>query len=115
MIISVVIPCYNVANHIEKVIRGLPESITYIIAVNDCSKDDTQKILAGLASEYKKLICLNHSTNQGVGAAMITGYQRSIELNTDITIKIDGDGQMDAAYIDDLINPISAGKADFTK
>ncbi len=115
MIVCVVIPCYNVSRHIEQVIRELPESITYIITVNDCSKDDTAKILVGLASENKKIIYIPHPENQGVGGAMITGYLKSMELNCDITIKIDGDGQMDTSYIDAMIEPIISDKADFTK
>ncbi len=115
MIISVVIPCYNVSRHIEQVILELPESISYIITVNDCSKDDTEKILVRLATENKKIIYITHAENQGVGGALITGYVKSMELNTDITIKIDGDGQMDTSYIDAMIEPILSDKADFTK
>ena len=56
MIITVVIPCYNVAKHIKEVICNIPDSISYIIAVNDCSKDDTESILLKLANENKKII-----------------------------------------------------------
>lgn len=115
MIITVVIPCYNVAKHIKDVICNIPDSISYIIAVNDCSKDDTESILLKLANENKKIIYIRHEVNQGVGGAMITGYKRSIELNADITIKMDGDGQMDAAYIPALVKPLVDDKADFTK
>ena len=115
MIITVVIPCYNVARHIKDVIRNIPDSISYIIAVNDCSKDDTECILLNLANENKKIIYIRHEVNQGVGGAMITGYKRSMELNADITIKMDGDGQMDAAYIPALVKPLVDDKADFVK
>ena len=115
MIITVVIPCYNVAKHIKDVICNIPDSISYIIAVNDCSKDDTESIILKLANENKKLIYIRHEMNQGVGGAMITGYKRSMELNADITIKMDGDGQMDAAYIPALVKPLVNDKADFTK
>jgi dolichol-phosphate mannosyltransferase len=115
MIVSVVIPCYNVSRHIEKVISELPERITFIIAVNDCSKDDTEKVLTRLSIDNKKIIFIPHSINQGVGGAMITGYLKGIELNSDITIKIDGDGQMDPAYIDAMLEPLVSDKADFTK
>src|SRR5690242_2767064 len=115
MIICVVIPCYNVANHIEDVIRDLPEMITWIIPVNDHSTDETENILLRLAKENKKVIYLRHEENRGVGGAMITGYQKSLELKAAITIKIDGDGQMDSACIGELIRPIIEDKADFTK
>lgn len=115
MIITVVIPCYNVARHIKDVICNIPDSISYIIVVNDCSKDDTESILLKLANENKKIIYIRHEVNQGVGGAMITGYKRSMELNADITIKMDGDGQMDAAYIPVLVKPLVEDKADFVK
>ena len=115
MIIAVVIPCYNVAKHIKDVICNIPDSISYIIAVNDCSKDDTEAILLKLANENKRIIYIRHEVNQGVGGAMISGYKRSMELNADITIKMDGDGQMDASYIPALVKPLVHDKADFTK
>jgi len=115
MIISVIIPCHNVAKHIEDVIRNIPDSISHVIVVNDCSKDDTECILLRLANENKKIFYIRHEVNQGVGGAMISGFKRSLELNTDITIKMDGDGQMDATYIPALIKPLLLDKADFTK
>ncbi len=115
MIVTVVIPCYNVASHIENVIRDLPAEISWIIVVNDGSADDTDKILLRLEQEHKRIVYIRHETNQGVGGAMITGYKKSMELNADITIKIDGDGQMDISYIRELIQPIKEDKADFTK
>jgi len=60
MIITVVIPCYNVARHIKDVICNIPDSISYIIVVNDCSKDDTESILLKLANENKKIIYIRH-------------------------------------------------------
>jgi dolichol-phosphate mannosyltransferase len=115
MIITVVIPCYNVAAHIEEVITTLPDNISWIIAVNDGSKDETEAILLRLSAENKRLIHIRHEVNQGVGAAMMTAYRRSLELNADITIKMDGDGQMDPANIPALIKPLLEDKADFTK
>ena len=115
MIISVVIPCHNVARHIEDVVRNLPSQIDYIIAVNDCSKDETDSILIRLAKENEKVIYLKHDLNQGVGGAMITGFKKSLELNSDITVKMDGDNQMDPVYIPALIKPLVEREADFTK
>jgi len=115
MIISVVIPCYNVSKHIEQVISSLPLDIDYIIAINDCSPDDTECILTRLQKENKKIIYVIHEVNQGVGGAMLTGFKKSIDLSSDVTIKMDGDGQMDPSYIPALLKPIRENKADFTK
>ncbi|HWN89237.1 MAG TPA: glycosyltransferase family 2 protein [Chitinophagaceae bacterium] len=115
MIITVVIPCYNVSKHIEDVINQLPAEVSWIIAVNDCSKDDTENKLIRLAEKNKKLVFINHEVNQGVGGAMLTGFKKSIELNSDITIKMDGDDQMDSSLIPKLIKPLAENKADYTK
>lgn len=115
MIVSVVIPCYNVARHIEQVVSKLPEEVTYIIAVNDASPDDTAAVLQRLCISDKRLVCLTHDRNEGVGGAMLTGFKKAMEYNSDIVIKMDGDNQMDSAYIPQLIQPIADSRADFTK
>jgi dolichol-phosphate mannosyltransferase len=115
MIISVVIPCYNVANHIEKVICKIPEEISYIIVVNDCSTDETGQILSCVGGKNKRVVYVEHRVNQGVGGAMISGFQKAMQLNSDIAIKMDGDGQMDQSNIQKLIKPIRDGIADFSK
>jgi dolichol-phosphate mannosyltransferase len=115
MIITVVIPCYNVSKHIGDVIGKLPPEVSWIVTVNDRSKDDSEKILMKLQETNKKIILINHETNQGVGGAMITGFIKAIELNSDVTVKLDGDDQMDVAYLPALIKPIIDSKADYTK
>ena len=115
MKIAVVIPCYKVEMHIEEVIINLPEFISYVITVNDCSPDNTETILLDLRKNNSKIIYLKNEINQGVGGAMIIGYRKSLELGCDITIKMDGDGQMDASYLPALIKPIIEDKADFVK
>ena len=115
MIITVIIPCYNVSRHIEQVIRNLPSHVSYVITVNDCSNDDTECIIQKLQQEDQKIIYLKHDVNEGVGGAMRTGFRKSLELNSDITIKMDGDDQMDSSNISLLTRPIIDGKADFTK
>ena len=115
MIVTVVIPCYNVSRHIGNVIQSIPDEINWIIAVDDKSNDGTLSILNEIAKDNKRLIVMSHETNGGVGAAMITGYIKSIELNSTITVKMDGDGQMDPMYISNLLAPIQKGTADFSK
>ena len=46
---------------------------------------------------------------------MITGYKAAIEEGMDIIVKIDGDGQMDPELIENFIEPITSGMADYTK
>jgi glycosyltransferase involved in cell wall biosynthesis len=83
--------------------------------VNDCSTDDTDIILRRIQQENKKIFYISHEKNLGVGGAMLTGFKKSLELNSHITIKLDGDEQMDSSYIPYLINPIIENRADYTK
>ena len=111
--IAAVIPSYKVSRHICEVIETLPELIDHIIVVDDACPESSGKIAQELNNE--KITVIFHSDNQGVGGAVISGYKKSIELGCDITIKIDGDGQMSPEYIEPLIKPIINGDADFSK
>lgn len=113
--IAVVIPCYKVERHIEQVVSGIPDFVKHIIAVNDASTDQTLSKLNSLCQSNPKLTVVSHMQNQGVGGAMITGFERALELGCDIIVKLDGDGQMNINYLEKLIEPIKQGKADFTK
>jgi dolichol-phosphate mannosyltransferase len=115
MIVSVVIPCYNVAKHIKKVVFEIPQEVNYIIAVNDCSTDETDCILSCLGEHDERLVYVKHEKNQGVGGAMLSGFKKALELESDITVKMDGDGQMDHSNIYRLVKPIREGLADFSK
>ena len=111
--ISVVIPSYKVSKYILDVIKDIPEFVNHIIVVDDkCPQNSGQ--IAKTSSDSRVIVCYNEK-NLGVGGAVITGYKKALELNSDIVIKIDGDGQMDVNYMQKLIQPILDGKADYTK
>ncbi|MCL2435184.1 MAG: glycosyltransferase family 2 protein [Lentimicrobiaceae bacterium] len=113
--IAVVIPCYKVEKQIQKVINEIPDYITSIILVNDASPDQTGEILDKLALDNSKITVIHHSKNQGVGGAMISGFQEAVKQNYEVVIKIDGDGQMDLSYFDKMLTAIFEEKYDFVK
>jgi len=113
--IAVVIPAYRVSSHIQEVIRGLPSWVRYIIVVEDASPDDTASKVEQLMAQDARLILIRHTRNQGVGGAMRSGFRKALELGAEIVVKVDGDGQMDPAYLPDLIIPLIEGRADYTK
>ncbi len=115
MKVAVVIPCYKVEHHIQKVVSGIPQCVDMIIAVNDKSPDGTALVLAEIEKTDSRLIVLNHEENKGVGGAMITGFKEAVERKVDIVIKLDGDGQMDPSYIEKIVDMLSSGKYDFVK
>ena len=113
--IVIIIPAYRVERDIENVLRGIPDYIKHIIVVDDASPDSTPTVITALSNSDKRLILIQHSHNQGVGGAMVSGFKKALELGAQIVVKIDGDGQMDASYIPALITPLIQGKADYTK
>jgi glycosyltransferase involved in cell wall biosynthesis len=111
--IAVIVPCYEVEHHIKDVILSIPEFIDHIFVVDDASPDNSSEEVKSL--QIDKLIYLSHSENKGVGGAMKTGFQEAVKLGADIMVKIDGDGQMDPTRIQDFIEPIIQGRADYAK
>jgi glycosyltransferase involved in cell wall biosynthesis len=112
--ISIVIPCYKEKAHVLDVLKRIPEYVNYVYCVDDGCPDGTgQHIQANNNDSRVKVIY--QDKNQGVGAAMIAGYKAAIDDNSEIIVKIDGDGQMDPELIPKFINPILNGYADYTK
>lgn len=110
-LISVVIPTYKVIKHIKDVVNNLPDFIDNIVVVDDkCPQNSSS-----LVKDMDKVVVVCHEVNKGVGAAVISGYKKAIELKSDIVVKIDGDGQMDSNYIETLIAPLIEDKADYSK
>ncbi|MEY4642561.1 MAG: hypothetical protein RLZZ227_2555 [Pseudomonadota bacterium] len=112
--IAVVIPCYKVTRHVLGVIAGIGSDCIRIYAVDDCCPDNSGDYIEQHCQD-KRVIVLRHASNQGVGGALITGYQAALADGMDIVVKIDGDGQMDPALLPKFTAPILAGEADYTK
>lgn len=112
--IAVVIPCYKVRNNILDVLNKIDNSVSVIYIVDDFCPEKTGSFV-DLYCKDKRLNIIQHKTNQGVGAAVISGYKEAIKDKIDIVVKIDGDGQMDPSLITEFIDPIINGYADYTK
>lgn len=114
--IAVVIPYYNAAKHISKVVTKLPEYITDVIIVNDKSPDVIPiKVLKKEINSNTRLHILENNINLGVGGATKKGFQFALEQQFDIVIKIDADDQMDTTYLPVMIQPILEKKVHVTK
>ncbi len=111
--IHVVIPAYNVAPHIEGVLRTLPDFVDAVTVVDDASVDATAGEVERVADP--RVVLLRHAENQGVGGAMATGLADALARTEGIVVKMDGDGQMDPAELPALLDPIVDGEADYTK
>jgi len=113
--IAIVIPSFNVANEIEAVLQSIPAFVRHIIVVDDASTDETARLVARTAQHDQRILLRRHEANQGVGGAMVTGFQTALSLDAEIIVKIDGDGQMDTRELSRLIMPLVKREADYTK
>ena len=111
--IAVVIPAFNEEWAITPTIRTIPDLVDRVIVVDDASSDDTGRKIADCCDARVEKI--RHDTNCGVGAAIVTGYRRVIELGIDVAVVMAGDGQMDPNDLTSLLDPIANGQADYTK
>lgn len=111
--IAVVIPAYRTAATIAEVVRSIPRTVRWIVVVDDGSTDDVGSAARAVADERVEIVV--HNRNRGVGAAVLTGYERALALGAQIVVKLDADGQMDPAYIPQLVAPIADGHADYAK
>ena len=112
--VAVVIPCYRVGRDILKVIEKIGAGVNQIYVVDDCCPLSTGNIVEENCKD-SRIIVIRHLSNQGVGAAVKSGYSEALKNDAKIIVKLDGDGQMNPAEIARLINPIILGQADYTK
>jgi dolichol-phosphate mannosyltransferase len=113
-VVAVVIPCYRVRAHILPLLHRIGPEVEHIFVVDDgCPEGSGTHVLAGCLDE--RVVVLVHRENQGVGGAVITGYQHAVAAGADVIVKLDGDGQMDPALIPLLVTPIVQGRADYVK
>ena len=113
---AVVIPCYNEEKMITQTIKKIPEYIDHIIAVNDASTDNTIEVLNKLKKQYSKLIVVDNKVNQGVGGALIAGYDYAIKNTKTTAIGIvAGDDQFDSSYLKAMLDDFIDQSADYVK
>ncbi len=107
--VLIIIPAYNEEENIEKVvdnlIRNFPQ-YDYII-VNDGSTDGTKMVC-----QRKRYEVLNLSINMGIGGAVQTGYCYAWDNDYDIAVQIDGDGQHDVGFLENMIRYMEEEQAD---
>ncbi|GAC1346262.1 MAG: hypothetical protein NVSMB18_27970 [Acetobacteraceae bacterium] len=111
---AVVIPSYKVRKHILPLLERIGPEVSQIYVVDDACPEGSGAHVRTESSD-PRVVVLVHNENQGVGGAVITGYQHAIAAGANVVIKLDGDGQMDPALIPQFVAPILEGRADYVK
>ena len=107
MNITVGIPAYNEEKNIASIIIKLKDIADTIIVCNDGSSDSTSQIAKKLGA-----IVIDHPKNLGYGAGINSILKKSKELNSDILITFDADGQHRIEDIKKVYEPIKQNIAD---
>jgi glycosyltransferase involved in cell wall biosynthesis len=92
--ICAVIPCYNEAESIARVVRATRAYVTTVLVVDDCSTDAT-----AAEAEAAGAVVLRQARNLGKGAALKAGFVAADQQGFVAAVTLDGDGQHDVTEI----------------
>ncbi|MFT5633960.1 MAG: glycosyltransferase involved in cell wall biosynthesis [Rubritalea sp.] len=109
--LTVIIPAYNEEKTVESVINtvlAIP-LVGEVVVVNDCSKDDTAKIVERMAEVEPRLSFYSHDVNQGKGAALRTGFKKA---TLPFVIVQDADLEYDPQEFELVVTPLINDECD---
>jgi glycosyltransferase involved in cell wall biosynthesis len=106
-LIVIGIPAYNEEKTIARVVLEAQKHADIVVVCDDGSAD-----LTGEIAEHLGAMIIRHEHNSGYGAAMQSLFKKARELNADVLVTLDSDGQHDPAEIPRLVKPIKDGFAE---
>ena len=107
MKVTIGIPAYNEEKNIAKIITKLKKITDSIIVCDDGSSDMTSEIAKNLG-----VIVISHKKNMGYGAAIRTIFEKSAEIDSDILVTFDADGQHRIEDVSRVLHPLENSEAD---
>jgi glycosyltransferase involved in cell wall biosynthesis len=115
--IGVVVPCHNEQLLITRVLDTMPDYVDCIYVVDDVSSDNTVKVVEDYirSKNTARVKLMKHTSNKGVGGAIVTGYKQAVQDGVDVIAVMAGDAQMDPEDLHLIIEPVADGVADYTK
>ena len=109
MKITVGLPAYNEEKNIAKIIVELKKVADQIIVCDDGSTDLTSRIAESLG-----VIIVKHPKNLGYGSAIRSIFLKAREINSEILVTIDADGQHKIEDVEKVVKPVADGRADIS-
>ena len=101
------IPCFNEERSIGSVVLKTKRHVGRVIVIDDGSTDATAEVAAEAGAEVYQ-----HPQNRGYGAAIRSAIEKGRQLEADVLVILDGDGQHDPRDIPGLVEPLLSGKSD---
>jgi glycosyltransferase involved in cell wall biosynthesis len=129
--VGVVVTAYDEDAFVGRVIETVPSFVDRIYAVDDASPDDCWEVIQRTAERIndaaeperaiadggdgRRVVPIRHEENRGYGGAVKTGYERAVGDGLDVVAVMNGDGQMDPAILERIVDPVATGEADYAK
>lgn len=107
--LSVVMPAHNEEAAIAETLRSVIDALSQwvrdfeVIVVNDGSQDVTRTIVEEIAKADPRIRLINHASNQGYGAALVSGFEA---VTKELVFFMDSDGQFDIHDLEDFFSYI---------
>jgi glycosyltransferase involved in cell wall biosynthesis len=111
--VAVVVPAHDEEALIGTTLAGIPEFVDRIYVIDDNSQDGTAT--QAQQSGDGRVEVVMHPENEGVGAAIVTGYRRALDEGIDVTCVMAADGQMDPADLETIAGAVARGEVDYAK
>ena len=111
--VAVVVPAFREEELIGATLGGIPGFVDRVYVIDDASPDGTADRARSFGDSRVDVV--EHARNQGVGGAIVTGYERSLADGNDVTCVMAGDNQMDPADLERLARPVARGEVDYAK
>lgn len=115
MKLSVIIPCYNVANELPTLVRSLQGNLRgdfEFVFVEDCSTDDTVAVLDDVLDQVPGARLVRHESNLGLSAARNTGLAHA---HGTYLAWLDADDWIGPGYLDQLVRTIERLGCEFVR
>jgi glycosyltransferase involved in cell wall biosynthesis len=109
--VAVVVPAHDEEELLPETLAGIPAFVDRIYVVDDASRDGTAEQAAG----NDRVQLIRHDENRGVGAAIVTGYERAVTDGMDVTCVMAADNQMPPEDLEAIARPVVDGDADYAK
>jgi glycosyltransferase involved in cell wall biosynthesis len=111
--VAVVVPAYNEEALVAETLRGIPDVVDRVIVVDDASSDETAERAREVGDARVEVIV--RERNGGVGAAIVTGYERARDEGFEVTCVMAADNQMDPGELTALAGPVARGEVEYAK
>ena len=111
--VAVVVPAYDEERLVGETLHGIPTFVDRVYVVDDGSRDGTVEQATAVGDPRVEIV--RHESNQGVGAAILSGYRRALEEGIDVTSVMAADNQMDPAELEALVGPVARGEVEYAK